>query len=131
MTGRIVAGWGSWMGLVLRLVETGTDNPARHVDVMEIARHGSLGDIGNLGLTLAEAKRLLARVQQSVVAAQAHGHAVSRPVCSSRGCACHVKDWRLRRVATLFGTVAVRLPRFRCPGCGQSAAAISWPSHCR
>jgi hypothetical protein len=131
MTGRIVAGWGSWMGLVLRLVETGTDNPARHVDVMEIARPGSLGDIGNLGLTLAEAKQLLARVQQSVVAAQAHDHAVSRPVCSSCGCACHVKDWRLHQVATLFGMVAVRLPRFRCPGCGHSDTAISWPSHCR
>jgi hypothetical protein len=70
-------------------------------------------------------------VQQSVVAAQAHDHAVTRPVCSSCGCACHIKDWRLHQLATLFGTVAVRLPRFRCSGCGHSDAAISWLSHCR
>ena len=59
------------MGWVLRLVETGTDNPVRDVDVMEIARPGTLADIANLGLTLPEAKQLLARVQQIVVAAQA------------------------------------------------------------
>jgi hypothetical protein len=119
------------MGWVLRLVETGTDNPVRDVDVMEIARPGTLADIANLGLTLPEAKQLLARVQQIVVAAQAGDHAVSRPACSSCGCGCHIKDWRLHQIATLFGTVAVRLPRFHCAGCGHSETAVSWPSHCR
>jgi hypothetical protein len=119
------------MGWVLRLVETETDGPSRDVDVMDIARRGAVGDIANLGLTLPEAKQLLARVQQVVVAAQTHDHAVSRPVCSSCGGACHIKDRRLHQVATLFGTVMVRLPRFRCPGCGHSETGISWPSHCR
>ena len=36
------------MGWVLRLVETGTDSLARDVEVMEIARPGTLGDIANL-----------------------------------------------------------------------------------
>jgi hypothetical protein len=62
----------------------------------------------------------LARVQQAVVAAQANDHAALRPDCSSCGGGCHVKDWRLHQVATLFGTVAVRLPRFRCAGCGRT-----------
>jgi hypothetical protein len=66
------------MGWVLRLVETETDGPSPGVDVMEMARRGALGDIANLGLTLPEAKQLLARVQQVVVAAQTHDHAVSR-----------------------------------------------------
>jgi hypothetical protein len=35
------------------------------------------------------------------------------------------------QVATLFGTVAVRLPRFRCAGCGHGENGIGWPSHCR
>jgi hypothetical protein len=52
--------------------------------------------------------------QQAVVAVQAGDHAVLRPDWSACGQACHVKDWRLRRVATQFGTVPVRLPRFRC-----------------
>jgi hypothetical protein len=57
------------MKWVLRLVETETGGPARGVDVLEISRPRDLGDIANLGLTLAEAKQLLARVQQALVAA--------------------------------------------------------------
>jgi len=52
------------MGLVLQLVETGADSRTRSVDVMEIARPSDLRDIANLGLTLPEAKQLVARVQQ-------------------------------------------------------------------
>ena len=62
-----------------RLVETGMDGPSRSFDVMPISRPDGLGEIANLGLTLAEAKLLLAQVQQQVVAAQAHHHAMFRP----------------------------------------------------
>ena len=55
------------MRWVLQLVETGTDSRTRSVDVLEISRPNDLGDIANLGLTLPEAKQLLARVQQAVV----------------------------------------------------------------
>ena len=119
------------MRWVLQLVETGTDSRTRGVEVLEISRPNDFGDIGNLGLTLSEAKQLLARVQQAVVAAQAHEHAVLRPDCSSCGGKCHVKDWRLHQIATLFGGATVRLPRFRCTGCGRTQAGINWPSHCR
>jgi hypothetical protein len=119
------------MGLVLRLVETRTDSKTRSVDVLEISRPGDLRDIENLGLTLAEAKQLLARVQRAVVAVQARGHAALRPECASCGGRCHIKDWRSRRIATPFGAVAARLPRFLCSGCGRNEAGISWPAHCR
>ena len=36
MISRVVAGWGSCMGWLLRLVETGTDSRARNIDVLEI-----------------------------------------------------------------------------------------------
>ena len=97
MTSRSSPAGGSWMGWVLRLVETGTDSRARSIDVLEISRPNDLGDIGNLGLTLPEAKQLLAHVQQAVVAVQAHDHAVLRPDCPSCGGRCHVKDWRFTR----------------------------------
>jgi hypothetical protein len=42
-----------------------------------------------------------------------------------------VKDYRDHTVATLFGQVRVRLPRFRCAGCGGIEAGLEWPSHCR
>jgi transposase len=119
------------MGLMLRLVETGADTRARGIGVLELDQCGDLCDITNLGLMLPEAKPLLARVQQAVVATQARDHAALRPDCSSCGARCHVKDWRSRQVATLFGAVAVRLPRFRCPGCGHSEAGTSWPAHGR
>jgi hypothetical protein len=110
------------MEWVLRLVETGIDGPARVIDVLDIRPLGGLGEIAKLGLTLAEAKQILARLQQVVVAVQADDHAVLRPDCSSCGQVCHVKEWRLHRVATLFGTAAVRPPRFRCAGCGFGEA---------
>ena len=119
------------MGLALQLVETRADGRTRSVELMELSRPGDLCDMANLGLTLPEAKQLLARVQQAVVAAQTRDHAALRPECASCGGRCHVKDWRSRQVATPFGEVTVRLPRFLCPGCGRGETGISWPTHCR
>jgi hypothetical protein len=122
------------MGLVLQLVETGagrSETRGRGIDVLELDQPRDLRDIANLGLTLPEAKQLLTQVQQAVVTVQARDHAALRPACSGCGARCHVKDWQSRQVATLFGTVVVRLPRFRCPGCGRSETGVSWPAHCR
>ena len=94
-------------------------------------RANGLGDIANLGMTLAEAMLLLAQVQQQVVAAQANTHAMFRPDCRSCGGRCQVKDWQPHRIATLFGAVRLRLPRFVCTGCGCGEIGVSWPSHCR
>ena len=119
------------MAWIVRLVKAAADGEEQCVDVMTISRPDDLGDIATLGLTLAEGKRLLAALQQEIVAAQARDHAIHRPDC--RGCngVCRVKDYRDHAVATLFGQVTVRLPRFRCAGCGGIEAGASWPSHCR
>jgi hypothetical protein len=119
------------MAWVLRLVETGADGEGRSIDVLEISRPDTLHDIADLGLTLPEAKQLLARVQQAVVAAQAHDHAALRPDCSSCGGRCQVKGWRSHQIATPFGGVVLRLPRFRCSGCGRGETGTRWPAHCR
>jgi len=112
-------------------VKIGADGEEPFADIMKINRPDDLGDIANLGLTVADAKRLLAGLQQEIVAAQAKDHAVRRPDCRSCGGVCHVKDYRDHAVATHFGQVTVRLPRFRCAGCGEIEAGIGWPSHCR
>ena len=119
------------MRRVLRLVETKGEGQSQCTDVMEITRPDDLGNIADLGLTLAEAKELQARVQQEVAAAQARGHAVRRPNCRSCTGRCHVKDYRDHQIATLFGRVTVRLPRFRCVACRAIEAGISWPMNCR
>jgi hypothetical protein len=98
---------------------------------MEISRPDGIKDIANLGLTLAEAKQLLAGAQQEIVAAQTEDHAARRPACPHCGGVCRVKDYRQHAVATLFGQVTMRLPRLRCAVCGRTEAGIGWPSHCR
>jgi len=113
------------------LVKIAADGENRSVDVMTINRPDDLSDLANLGLTLAEGKLLLAGLQQQIVAMQAGSHALRRPACRSCGAVCHVKDYRDHTVATLFSQVTLRLPRFRCAGCGGNEAGHGWPSHCR
>src|SRR3954453_23258435 len=87
---------------------------AQHsTDVLRITRPCDLTDLASLGLTLADSEQLLAGLQQEIVAAQARVHAVRRPECHGCGTACRVKDYRQHAIATLFGQVMVRLPRFR------------------
>src|SRR5689334_24696458 len=119
------------MGWVLRLVESGADGSSDSIDVLEIERPGDLGDLADLGLTHAEGKQLLTRVQQAVVAAQSRDHAARRPACRTCGAACQLKDYRPHQIATVFGPVTVRLPRFRCAGCDRAQAGIGWPAHGR
>jgi hypothetical protein len=42
-----------------------------------------------------------------------------------------VKDYRDHSIATLFGQVTIRLPRFLCALCGRIETGINWLSHCR
>jgi hypothetical protein len=42
-----------------------------------------------------------------------------------------VKDWRPHRIATLFGEVTVRLPRFLCAACNRTETGLDWSLHCR
>lgn len=119
------------MRWVLRLVETSDDARSRSADLMEICRPEGLGEIADLGLTLPEAKQLLTSVQRAVVAGQADNHRLFRPDCRSCSGRCQVKDWRPHRIATLFGEVMVRLPRFLCAACNRTTLGVDWPLHCR
>ena len=111
------------MEWILRLVAAGGEGPC--VNIMKISKPDELGDIANLGLTLTEAKQLLARVQHEISIAQAREHAVRRPVCPCGDGVCRVKDYRDHAVATLFGQVILRLPRFRCAMCGRIETGIN------
>ncbi len=119
------------MAWLLRLVATGAEGDGPCTDVTEIHRRADLVDIANLGLTLAEAKRLLAGVQQEIVAAQAKEHAVWRPECPRCDGVCREKECRDHAVATLFGQVTLPLARFRCAACGGIEVGVGWPSHCQ
>jgi hypothetical protein len=88
---------------IVRLVKIGADGETLCTDVMEISRSDGISDIAHLGLTLAEAKLLLAGAQQEIVTAQAEDHAAQRPACPHCGGVCRVKDYRPHTVVTLFG----------------------------
>ena len=129
-SGHLPAG-GSWMRWVLRLIATGDDACCRSTDLAEICRPDGLHDIADLGLTLLEAKQLLGSVQRAIVAGQADSHGMLRPDCRSCGERCQVKDWRAHRIATLFGEMTVRLPRFLCAACHHTETGVGWPPRCR
>jgi hypothetical protein len=42
-----------------------------------------------------------------------------------------VKQWQPHRIATVFGEVRLKLPRFVCAGFGCGETGVSWPSRCR
>jgi hypothetical protein len=117
---------------IVRVVKTGAEGEGPCTDVIEINRPDNLGEIADLGSTLAEMKRLLACVQQEIVTAQARNNAARRPDCPRCGDVCRVKeDYRDHVVATLFGQVTLRLRRFRCAACRGIKAGSGGPPHCR
>jgi hypothetical protein len=71
-----------------------------------------------LGLRLEESKAILAVVQCHLVAAQVDEHCRNRRRCDRCGAQRPLKDWRLRRLTSLFGVVVVRAPRFDPCRCG-------------
>src|SRR5215212_5382063 len=71
-----------------------------------------------LGLGLAEGKAILAALQRHLVTAQVDEHCRDRRRCDRCGAQRPLKDWRPRRLASLFGVVAVRAPRFGPCRCG-------------
>jgi hypothetical protein len=114
---------GDSVAWIVKLVSIGAAGDERSTEVMRIARPDDLTDLATLGLTLAEGKQLLAGVQQELVA-QARRHAARRLACRRCSTTCRVKDYRQHAIATLFGQVAVRLPRYCCVGCGVTEAGL-------
>jgi hypothetical protein len=64
---------------ILRLVKIDAEGVEQDTDVMEINRPDGLGDHAHLGLTLTEAKRLLAGLQREIVGQQVSGEAIRPP----------------------------------------------------
>jgi hypothetical protein len=71
--------------------------------------------IEHLGLTLAEAKQLLATLQQALVAQQAAAFVATHAQCDDCGATLQSKGQHTRTFRTLFGTVTLPSPRlYQC-----------------
>ena len=122
---------GGRVAWILRLVKTGAEGEGHCTDVMEIIRPADLSDIADLGLTLADAKRLLVGLQQAIVAGQSGDHAAQRPACPRCGAFAMSRTTGSAGVGTPLSPVALRVPQFRCDKYGGIEAGIGWPSRCQ
>lgn len=66
-----------------------------------------------VGLTLAQGKQILAETQRHLVQAQTEQHCRRRQICQRCQARRPLKDVRSRRLVSLFGTIAVKAPRFK------------------
>src|SRR3712207_6286997 len=94
-----------------------------------ITRPAAVAAATEVGLSLSEAKALLATLQASMVRTQLAEHAGLGRVCPGCQAALRVKDRRPRRLQTLFGTVEVEAPRLKACPCrgavGEPSATAS------
>jgi hypothetical protein len=103
------------MKLKVQLVVCADDG--REEQVQEVATlDKDCQRIEHLGLTLAEAKELLATLQQHLVAHQVATFVAARAQCADCGATLQHKAQHTRTFRTLFGTVTLSSPRlYHCP----------------
>ncbi len=87
------------------------------VELVTITRPVLAATADDVGLSLAEAKSLIARLQDAMVRGQVAEYLQCRRMCPNCLTFQPVKDRRQRRLQTLFGTVDVEAPRFRICRC--------------
>ena len=92
------------------------DDSSTPLIVSEIERTGPL-TAATLGLTLADSKNLLAKVQQELVEAQLECHFADQRICAQCGNRRTLKDYRPACFKSLFGGVNLRVPRLYTCSC--------------
>lgn len=102
-----------------RLADEGSDIGHAGEGVLAVIerRDGSLAD---LGLTLAEGRSLLAKVQTELVSKQVAGWLSGQTHCRSCGAALSHKDQRSTVVRTVYGKVMVNSPRLWSCACQRT-----------
>ncbi len=97
------------------------DSGAECVTVAELDRSGPVS-AASLGMTLAEAKKLLRQVQRHLVQSQLSMHVEAQRTCRVCGARRWVKDNRTVCFKSLFGGVKVTAPRLHGCDCQASAS---------
>jgi hypothetical protein len=81
---------------------------------------GGLGSATDLGLKLSEAKPVLTRPQNIGAATQVSSYCESVRKCPSCRVPRRIKDYRERKLDSVFGTISLTAPRFeRCQACDR------------
>src|SRR5512134_1501622 len=82
---------------------------------------------GHLGLSLSDGKTICAALQQAVAERQVACLTSSGTYCLHCGLVMRVKDYRRRRIDTVYGRIDVKVPRRFCVACGSKPAALALP----
>jgi len=101
------------MQWTVRLEAMTSAGELKATELVTFSRAAMVGTLAEVGLVLAEAKSLLAKLQASVLCGQVAEYAAHYRVCAACGMLQPLKDRRTRRLQTLFGTVEVEAPRFK------------------
>lgn len=80
-----------------------------------------------IGLSIAESKALLLKLQQEIVGAQTRAYCARRAVCQTSGKKLRTKGHRQIRYRTVFGDILVDSPRFYCCPCTEGGARTFSP----
>jgi hypothetical protein len=104
------------MKIILRAQLVTDWGEVTEVDVAEFSRPARALSADSLGLSLTDGKALLQQLQKMVARTQADELCELHRVCQR----CHrwnpIKDYRLRKIDTVFGTISLRSPRIiSCP----------------
>ena len=105
------------MQWTVRLEARTDQGEAEITELVTFSRLVVAGTLADLGLALAEAKVVLAKLQGIMVQSQAAEYAAYHRVCSHCRVPRPLEDRRSRRLRTLFGTAEVEAPRFRICRC--------------
>lgn len=95
----------------------GTSEPEGEVRLVTFKRQIDGATAADFGLSLVEARQLLARLQQVVMQSQIHTYDRQQRHCPHCGTYRRIKDWRPRVFASSLGEVHVRIPRVHCCMC--------------
>lgn len=109
------------MRFTITLTAATDDRPTSGISIAVIERDDDTLTIDDLGLRIAESKRLLAALQLAVVQTQALDWCRRQRACPCCGSARQIKDHRSIMVRTPFGKIAVPSTRFRRCTCKPTA----------
>src|SRR3546814_19839193 len=109
------------MRITITLTTATDDKPTSGISIAVIERDDDTLTIDDLGLRIAESKRLLAALQLAVVQTQALDWCRRQRACPCCGSARQIKDHRSIMVRTPSGKIAVPSSRFRRCTCNPPA----------
>jgi hypothetical protein len=99
------------MGWKLELVETDRGTAPRRIAVARLGEIVAPASVEDIGLNHGTAQWILGDIQRAVVALQEEGLRAKADLVRQLDPTVRLKDYRLRRIQSLQGTLTIRVPR--------------------